>query len=112
MALAPSRILLATFLVGTAFGGMFACAPVITGELFGHQHFGKNWGFIVFGGAVGSLSFGAAYGAVYASETPEGCDACAGSHCYRKMFVISSVALLVGVAACANLARYGAYPAK
>jgi hypothetical protein len=66
-----------------------------------------NWGFIVFGGAVGSLSFGAIYGQVYESQTPAGCDECKGSHCYRTAFVISSVLLLVGIAACGTLAKYG-----
>jgi hypothetical protein len=40
--ISPTQLKLATVLVGINFGGMFACAPVITGELFGHAHFGVS----------------------------------------------------------------------
>jgi predicted MFS family arabinose efflux permease len=44
LAVAPTQLLAATILIGINFGGMFAVAPVITGELFGHAHLGTNWG--------------------------------------------------------------------
>lgn len=58
LALGPAHLLPATLLIGFNFGGMFACAPVITAERFGHKHFGTNWGCVVIAAALGSVFFG------------------------------------------------------
>ena len=62
MATKPTLLLVATVVVGFNFGGMFACAPVITGEYFGHKHLGTNWGFVVIAPAIGSVAFGVLFG--------------------------------------------------
>lgn len=89
MALAPAQILAGTVLIGFNFGGMFAIAPVLVAEQFGHRHFGTNWGCTVLAPAIGSIAFNALFGIVYEHETAEGCDNCIGYGCYQVCFCVS-----------------------
>ena len=84
LALAPTMLIAGTVVIGFAFGGMFAIAPVITSEQFGNRHFGTNWGCIVFAPAIGSVAFNALFGHHYETEIREGCDDCYGMNRPRQ----------------------------
>lgn len=49
-------------------------------------------------------SFGAIYGKIYDAKVPDGCSTCAGPGCYQAVFMVSTAALVVGIAANALLA--------
>jgi len=64
---------------------------------------GTNWGFAIIAPAIGSVSFGGIYGSIYDAKVPAGCQDCfEGTDCYKDVFVVSSVALVVGL--CTNSA--------
>jgi hypothetical protein len=59
---------------------------------------GTNWGFAIVAPAIGSVTFGAIYGKIYDAKVPLGCTDCfEGTDCYKDVFAVSSVALVVGL---------------
>eukprot|EP00039_Didymoeca_costata_P002473 m.60439 g.60439 ORF g.60439 m.60439 type:complete len:509 (-) comp11321_c0_seq1:53-1579(-) len=100
---APSQILITTILVAVNFGGMFAIAPVITAETFGYKHFGTNWGMVIIAPAIGSLSLGRLYGAIYDSNV-EGSCGCTGAHCFKTTFIVATILLIFGCCSSGMLA--------
>ncbi|KNC52090.1 uncharacterized protein AMSG_00918 [Thecamonas trahens ATCC 50062] len=84
---------------GLAFGGMFNTIPTLVGELFGLDHYGANWGTVVLAPALGAISFGTLFGALFDASAGDG-GVCRGTHCFAP-------ALYIAAAACSVAAGLG-----
>ena len=98
LAILPEQLFFASITIGFFFGGMFALAPIIIGDLFGHVHFGTNWGLVSLAPASGSLIFGFLYGKNYDNHVDfeNECRRCKqGVECFRDIFTVTSVFLIL-----------------
>lgn len=89
----------ATALLGTCYGFQYALMVPTASELFGLEHFGIIYSFMIIGNPIGALLFsGLLAGCLYDAEAiRQGSSTCYGPDCFRLTFVI--LASLCGVAA-------------
>ncbi|CAK4798645.1 unnamed protein product [Aphanomyces euteiches] len=84
-------IVVPVVLTGFAEGCIFGLIPVLTRELFGARHFGKNQGLLAFANAVGfPLILGPLSSALYRLQLTPGTEKCFGSSCFMPMFFITA----------------------
>lgn len=80
----------ATALIGICYGVQFSTMIPTASELFGLQHFGIIFNFMLLGNPIGALLFsGILAGYVYDTEAAnQGVSTCVGSACFRLTFLI------------------------
>ncbi|CAK4082205.1 unnamed protein product [Aphanomyces euteiches] len=84
-------IVVPVVLTGLAEGCVFGLFPVLTRELYGARHFGKNYGLIGLANAVGfPLILGPLSSALYRLQLTPGTEKCFGSSCFMPMFFITA----------------------
>ncbi|KAH9089806.1 hypothetical protein LEN26_019048 [Aphanomyces euteiches] len=84
-------IVVPVVLTGFAEGCIFGLIPVLTRELFGARHFGKNQGLLAFANVVGfPLILGPLSSALYRLQLTPGTEKCFGSSCFMPMFFITA----------------------
>ncbi|OQR84435.1 Major Facilitator Superfamily (MFS) [Achlya hypogyna] len=92
---------------GLAEGCIFAMFPVVTRELFGAVHFGKNFGLISLANAVGfPLLLGPLSSFLYRWATPEGSATCFGPRCFTPTFLVMLLLCAVAFVASVRLQRH------
>ncbi|KAF0691938.1 Aste57867_16934 [Aphanomyces stellatus] len=92
----PSLIAVPILATGFSEGCIYALFPVMTRELFGPRHFGKNYGLVSLAVAVGFpllLSPLSTY-IYHLHATPDG--SCHGKLCFGPTFAIAAALSLVG----------------
>ncbi|RHY28963.1 hypothetical protein DYB32_005562 [Aphanomyces invadans] len=73
-------------LTGFGEGCVFGLFPVLTRELFGRRHFGKNYGLVSLANAEGfPLVLGPLSSALYRVQLTPGTEKCLGSGCFTPM---------------------------
>ncbi|XP_064613378.1 uncharacterized protein LOC135477152 [Liolophura sinensis] len=83
-------LVIATFGVGFPNGATWCLTPTMTSEFFGIKYFGRNWGWIMLGNAVGGLIVQKIFGAIYDSNIQEiGETDCFGQACFTWSFVVA-----------------------
>ncbi|RHZ29108.1 hypothetical protein DYB31_000868 [Aphanomyces astaci] len=83
-------------LTGVGEGCVFGLFPVLTRELFGPRHFGKNYGLVSLANAVGfPLVLGPLSSALYRWQLAPGTEKCFGSSCFTPMFLFTAGLSLV-----------------
>ncbi|RID57726.1 hypothetical protein BRARA_F01082, partial [Brassica rapa] len=89
----------ATALLGTCYGFQYSLMVPTASELFGLEHFGIIYTFMILGNPIGAVFFsGLVAGRLYDAEaTRQGSSTCYGPECFRLTFVI--LATVCGVAA-------------
>lgn len=102
MALAlPGSLYIGSVLVGLCYGVRLAITVPTASELFGLKYYGLVYNVLILNLPLGSFLFsGLLAGLIYDAEattTADGGDTCTGAHCYRLVFVIMSIACLVGL---------------
>ncbi|EQC42207.1 hypothetical protein SDRG_01045, partial [Saprolegnia diclina VS20] len=91
---------------GLAEGCIFAMFPVVTRELFGPSHIGKNFGLISLANAVGfPLLLGPLASLLY-KWAAHGDATCLGASCFTPMFGVSFVLCLLALAASIRLQAF------
>lgn len=95
----PATLYPATALLGTCYGFQYSLMVPTASELFGLEHFGIIYSFMILGNPVGAVFFsGLLAGHLYDAEAiRQGSSTCYGPECFRLTFVI--LACLCGVAA-------------
>ncbi|OQS02008.1 Major Facilitator Superfamily (MFS) [Thraustotheca clavata] len=90
---------------GLAEGFIYSMFPVVTRELFGNLHFGKNFGLISLANAVGfPLILGPLSSLIY-REASQG-DKCFGSQCFSPMYLVIFCMCLLALWSSIRLQRY------
>ncbi|KAG7591817.1 MFS transporter superfamily [Arabidopsis thaliana x Arabidopsis arenosa] len=93
----------ATALLGTCYGLQYALMVPTASELFGLEHFGIIYSFMILGNPIGAVLFsGLLAGRLYDAEAiKQGSSTCYGPECFKLTFVILScvcgVAAILGV---------------
>ncbi|XP_031280139.1 protein NUCLEAR FUSION DEFECTIVE 4-like [Pistacia vera] len=101
MALAvPGSLYIGSIVVGICYGVRLAITVPTASELFGLKYYGLIYNILVLNLPLGSFLFsGLLAGYLYdaqATPTPGGGNTCVGAHCYGLVFIIMSIACLVG----------------
>ncbi|KAF0692589.1 Aste57867_16344 [Aphanomyces stellatus] len=89
----PASLYLSVPLAGLAEGFLFPTYSILTRELFGAKHFGKNFGYMTLANAIGfPLVLGPLGNYLYhlaATVDPAtGMETCVGPACFNPMFVV------------------------
>ncbi|KAF0698976.1 Aste57867_10427 [Aphanomyces stellatus] len=91
-------------LTGFGEGCVFGIVPVVTRELFGPRHFGKNYGLVSLANAVGfPLVLGPLSTALYRMQLGPGTQTCLGSACFAPMFGIAAAVCGIATVCAARL---------
>ncbi|KDO35367.1 hypothetical protein SPRG_00216 [Saprolegnia parasitica CBS 223.65] len=91
---------------GLAEGCIYAMFPVVTRELFGPTHFGKNFGLISLANAVGFPLLLGPLASVLYKWAANGDATCLGARCFAPMFGVSFALCLLALAASVRLQRH------
>eukprot|EP01065_Artemidia_motanka_P045213 TRINITY_DN6597_c0_g1_i2.p1 TRINITY_DN6597_c0_g1~~TRINITY_DN6597_c0_g1_i2.p1 ORF type:complete len:474 (+),score=93.04 TRINITY_DN6597_c0_g1_i2:64-1485(+) len=90
----------ATFLVGTSYGSVWAAVPALLSDRWGMVDFGKHFGLSALCPAAGSLVFNSICGAWYdhhAVVEDSGDAICTGTVCYRLPFIVCAGVCVLAV---------------
>ncbi|KAF6164004.1 hypothetical protein GIB67_028708 [Kingdonia uniflora] len=101
MALAlPGSLYIGSIVVGVCYGVRLAVTVPTASELFGLKYYGLIYNILILNLPLGSFLFsGLLAGFLYdaeATKTAGGGNTCVGAHCYRLVFLIMSLACVVG----------------
>lgn len=101
MALAlPGSLYIGSIVVGICYGIRLAITVPTASELFGLKYYGLIYNVLILNLPLGSFLFsGLLAGYLYdaqATTTSGGGNTCTGAHCYRLVFVLMSVASIIG----------------
>lgn len=101
MALAlPGSLYIGSILVGACYGVRLAVTVPLASELFGLKHYGMIYNTLILNLPLGSFLFsGLLAGFLYdaqATSTAGGGNTCVGAHCYRLVFLVMTIACIVG----------------
>ncbi|KAG5531250.1 hypothetical protein RHGRI_026008 [Rhododendron griersonianum] len=96
----PGSLYVGSILVGVCYGVRYAIMIPTASELFGLKYFGLIYNILILNLPLGSFLFsGLLAGYLYdaqATSTAGGGNSCTGAHCYRLVFVIMSIASIIG----------------
>lgn len=85
-------IFLVNLIIGFSNGAVWCLTPTMISEFYGLKYFGRNWGTIMFGNAIGGLILQQAFGWLYDSSIGvKGQTDCYGLHCFRLSFTMAAV---------------------
>ena len=102
MALAmPGSLYIGSIFVGMGYGFLLTVTVPDASELFGLKHYGLLYNILILNLPLGSFLFsGLLAGYLYddeATKTSEGGSTCVGSHCYRLVHLIMTLASVLGL---------------
>ncbi|KAL4221281.1 hypothetical protein ACF0H5_019544 [Mactra antiquata] len=87
-----SVLVLALIGIGMPNGALWCLTPTMLSEFYGMKYFGRNWGSIMFGNAIGGLVFQRIYGWIYDSSIGfTGQTVCYGIKCFTWSFTMLAV---------------------
>lgn len=80
----------ATALLGICYGVQYSIMVPTVSEIFGLEHFGINYGFMLIGNPVGAVLFSVLLaGNLYDTEAAkQGTSTCIGADCFRITFLV------------------------
>ncbi|CAM9126721.1 unnamed protein product [Choristocarpus tenellus] len=79
---------------GFCYGSMFSLVLALTGDMFGVEHIGTNYGLLDLGPAAGSFIFATGIVNIFYQNAPNG-DDCMGAHCFRGTFFVTAGSCLI-----------------
>jgi len=85
-------LILTTILIGIAFGIFWTMTPTLVSEYFGMAHFGSNWGWLMFGAALGALSMQQLSSFFYQEKIASAGKTCYGVACFRDTWIMGIAA--------------------
>lgn len=96
----PGSLYVGSIVVGICYGVRLAVTVPTASELFGLKYYGLIYNILILNLPLGSFLFsGLLAGFLYDSQatpTAGGGNTCIGAHCYRLVFVVMSIACVVG----------------
>ncbi|KAF7113482.1 hypothetical protein RHSIM_RhsimUnG0122200 [Rhododendron simsii] len=96
----PGSLYVGSIFVGVCYGVRYAIMVSTASELFGLKYYGLIYNILILNLPLGSFLFsGLLAGYFYdaqATSTAGGGNSCTGAHCYRLVFVIMSIACIIG----------------
>lgn len=96
----PGSLYIGSIVVGICYGIRLAITVPTASELFGLKYYGLIYNVLILNLPLGSFLFsGLLAGYLYdaqATTTSGGGNTCTGAHCYRLVFVLMSVASIIG----------------
>ncbi|KAI8533170.1 hypothetical protein RHMOL_Rhmol11G0276100 [Rhododendron molle] len=96
----PGSLYIGSIVVGICYGIRLAITVPTASELFGLKYYGLVYNVLILNLPLGSFLFsGLLAGYLYdaqATATTGGGNTCTGAHCYRLVFVLMSVACVIG----------------
>ncbi|KAF7132287.1 hypothetical protein RHSIM_Rhsim09G0052800 [Rhododendron simsii] len=96
----PGSLHVGSIFVGVCYGVRYAIMVSTASELFGLKYYGLIYNILILNLPLGSFLFsGLLAGYFYdaqATSTAGGGNSCTGAHCYRLVFVIMSIACIIG----------------
>ncbi|RDX95812.1 Protein NUCLEAR FUSION DEFECTIVE 4, partial [Mucuna pruriens] len=96
----PGSLYIGSIVVGICYGVRLAITVPTASELFGLKYYGLIYNILILNLPLGSFLFsGLLAGILYdmeATTTAGGGNTCVGAHCYRLVFIIMTVACVVG----------------
>ncbi|KAF7127692.1 hypothetical protein RHSIM_Rhsim11G0191200 [Rhododendron simsii] len=96
----PGSLYIGSIVVGICYGIRLAITVPTASELFGLKYYGLVYNVLILNLPLGSFLFsGLLAGYLYdaqATATAGGGNTCTGAHCYRLVFVLMSVACVIG----------------
>ncbi len=94
----PEIIVAASCLIGLGYGGLAGgILPTLTADLFGTQHFAKNYSILQPAYPIGFLVWGQACGALYDLQVPRGESVCIGQNCHFSVLILQMCLVAVSV---------------
>ncbi|PHT41890.1 hypothetical protein CQW23_20744 [Capsicum baccatum] len=98
----PGSLYIGSSIVGICYGVRLAISVPAASELFGLKYYGLIYNVLILNLPLGSFLFsGLLAGLLYdaqATKTADGGNTCVGAHCYRLVFIVMSIACIVGFA--------------
>lgn len=98
-------LILLVVIVALAYGGSWVAVISILSDLFGKEHFGKDYGLLAMGPALSGMALNNLSARLYDQQTSEDSNVCLGSHCYRTAYILAGIAALLGLASIEILIR-------
>ncbi|MCD7464860.1 hypothetical protein HAX54_053519 [Datura stramonium] len=96
----PGSLYIGSCIVGICYGVRLAVSVPTASELFGLKYYGLIYNVLILNLPLGSFLFsGLLAGLLYdsqATKTADGGNTCVGAHCYRLVFIVMSIACIVG----------------
>ncbi|KAK4378264.1 hypothetical protein RND71_000126 [Anisodus tanguticus] len=96
----PGSLYIGSIVVGICYGVRLAISVPTASELFGLKYYGLIYNVLILNLPLGSFLFsGLLAGLLYdaqATKTAGGGNTCVGAHCYRLVFIVMSIACIVG----------------
>ncbi|OIS96042.1 PREDICTED: protein NUCLEAR FUSION DEFECTIVE 4-like [Nicotiana attenuata] len=96
----PGSLYVGSIVVGICYGVRLAVTVPTASELFGLKYYGLIYNVLILNLPLGSFLFsGLLAGLLYdaeATKTAGGGNTCVGAHCYRLVFIVMSIACIVG----------------
>ncbi|CAN4112544.1 unnamed protein product [Withania somnifera] len=96
----PGSLYIGSSIVGICYGVRLAISVPSASELFGLKYYGLIYNVLILNLPLGSFLFsGLLAGLLYdaqATKTADGGNTCSGAHCYRLVFIVMSIACIVG----------------
>ncbi|KAF3782874.1 NUCLEAR FUSION DEFECTIVE 4 protein [Nymphaea thermarum] len=96
----PGSLYVGSIVVGMCYGVRIAVSVPTASELFGLKYYGLIYNILILNLPLGSFLFsGLLAGILYDKEATSGAggfNTCVGAHCYRLVFLIMSVACVIG----------------
>lgn len=96
----PGSLYIGSIVVGICYGVRLAISVPTASELFGLKYYGLIYNVLILNLPLGSFLFsGLLAGLLYDAEattTADGGNTCVGAHCYRLVFIVMSIACIVG----------------
>ncbi|KAJ8530270.1 hypothetical protein K7X08_037105 [Anisodus acutangulus] len=96
----PGSLYIGSIVVGICYGVRLAISVPTASELFGLKYYGLIYNVLILNLPLGSFLFsGLLAGLLYdaqATKTAGGGNTCVGAHCYKLVFIVMSIACIVG----------------
>jgi hypothetical protein len=81
-------------MVALAYGGSWVLIVALASNLFGQDHFGKDYGLLALGPALSGLIFNEASARWYEDHAPN--NTCIGRECYETAYLAAGLVALMG----------------
>ncbi|CAK9162090.1 unnamed protein product [Ilex paraguariensis] len=96
----PGSLYIGSIVVGICYGVRLAVTVPTASELFGLKYYGLIYNILILNLPLGSFLFsGMLAGFLYdaeATSTAGGGNTCIGAHCYRLVFIVMTIACIIG----------------